>query len=74
MLRIENFEEGASQEGTRANLDLLEEQRAEAHLQSLAYKRVITKLYNARGKLAPNWEGPYRVTEVIQDETYKLNT
>ncbi|RRT45324.1 hypothetical protein B296_00035613 [Ensete ventricosum] len=27
-----------------------------------------------RGKLAPNWEGPYRVVEVIRDETYTLAT
>ncbi|RWW58821.1 hypothetical protein BHE74_00034279 [Ensete ventricosum] len=28
----------------------------------------------SRGKLASNWEGPYRVVEVIRDETYTLAT
>ncbi|RWV78272.1 hypothetical protein GW17_00060781, partial [Ensete ventricosum] len=32
--------------GLRANLDLLEEQRAEAHLRALVYKKVVVKLYN----------------------------
>ncbi|RRT35065.1 hypothetical protein B296_00057118 [Ensete ventricosum] len=27
-----------------------------------------------RGKLAPRWEGPYRVTRVIRDGTYILST
>ncbi|RRT33290.1 hypothetical protein B296_00057243 [Ensete ventricosum] len=64
--------------------------RADAHLRALAYRRVVTKLYNrrvrpqhvetgdlvlrktevidptrSRGKLAPNWEGPYRVIDAI---------
>ncbi|RRT81272.1 hypothetical protein B296_00001054 [Ensete ventricosum] len=26
----------------------------------------------SRGKLAPNWEGPYRVVEVVREETYTL--
>ncbi|RWW41752.1 hypothetical protein BHE74_00052747 [Ensete ventricosum] len=47
MLQIENFKERASKEGIQANLYLLEEQRAEAHLRSLAsYKRAIAKFYN----------------------------
>lgn len=24
------------------------------------------------GKLTPNWEGPYRICEVLRDGTYKL--
>lgn len=31
-LRIENFEEGASENGLRSNLDFIEEWRADAHL------------------------------------------
>ncbi|RRT31346.1 hypothetical protein B296_00053695 [Ensete ventricosum] len=71
----------------------------DAHLRALAYRRVVTKLYNSRvcprhvemgdlvlrktevsdptrsrGKLAPNWEGPYRVVDVIRDGTYTLVT
>ncbi|RRT31309.1 hypothetical protein B296_00057315 [Ensete ventricosum] len=32
----------------RENLDLLEEKRVDAHLRALAYRRVVTKLYNRR--------------------------
>ncbi|RWW79185.1 hypothetical protein BHE74_00012540, partial [Ensete ventricosum] len=28
----------------------------------------------ARGKLAPNWEGPYKVIDVVRDGTYMLAT
>ncbi|RRT64309.1 hypothetical protein B296_00019387 [Ensete ventricosum] len=28
----------------------------------------------SRGKLALNWEGPYRVMEVVRDGTYTLAT
>ncbi|RRT84627.1 hypothetical protein B296_00004698, partial [Ensete ventricosum] len=45
-LWVKNYKEYASEEGLRANLDLLEEQRAEAHLQALVYKKVVVKLYN----------------------------
>lgn len=95
--RIENFEEGTSDKGLRANLDLVEERRADSRLRALAYKNTIAKLYNrkvhprpiklgdlvlqtaevsnptrTRGKLAPGWEGPYRVAEVVRDDTYHL--
>ncbi|RRT43485.1 hypothetical protein B296_00056386, partial [Ensete ventricosum] len=29
---------------------------------------------HTRGKLAPNWEGPYRVIRTVQDSTYILDT
>ncbi|RWW07435.1 hypothetical protein GW17_00029179 [Ensete ventricosum] len=73
-LRVENFEEEASKRGLRENLDLLEEQRAEAHLRTLAYKKLVTKLYNRKGKLTMNWEGPYPVFDTIRDGTYRLAT
>ncbi|RWW75792.1 hypothetical protein BHE74_00016152 [Ensete ventricosum] len=38
----------------------------------LAYKKAIARLYNQRGKLAPNWEGPYRVVNIAQDDIYTL--
>ncbi|RZR96361.1 hypothetical protein BHM03_00025367 [Ensete ventricosum] len=38
-LQVTSFEEGALEEGLRANLDLLEEKSAEAHLRALAYKK-----------------------------------
>nr|XP_009387308.1 PREDICTED: uncharacterized protein LOC103974257 [Musa acuminata subsp. malaccensis] len=89
------FEQGDSEEGLRANLDLLEERRAEAHLRTLSYKKATARIYNrkvcpwsikardlilwknevrdptrVRGKLAPNWEGPYRVYDVVREGTY----
>ncbi|RWV81821.1 hypothetical protein GW17_00056730, partial [Ensete ventricosum] len=58
----------------RKNLYLLEERRAEAYLRALAYNKVVVRLYNRRGKLAPNWEGPYRVANTSQEGTYTLVT
>ncbi|RWW12220.1 hypothetical protein GW17_00024121, partial [Ensete ventricosum] len=94
-LRVESFEEQASDKQLQKNLNLLEEQRAEAHLTALAYKKDIVKLYNrkvhprqimtgdlvlwkaevsdptcARDKLAPDWEGPYRVVDTVRERTY----
>ncbi|RWW07290.1 hypothetical protein GW17_00029331, partial [Ensete ventricosum] len=56
----------------RKNLDLLEEQRAVAHLRTLEYKKAVARLYNHRGKLALNWEGPYRVESTAREGTYTL--
>ena len=47
-LRISNYERGHLEEGLRANLDLLEERRAMAHLRALAYKNVTIRIYNRR--------------------------
>ncbi|XP_064950517.1 uncharacterized protein LOC135604795 [Musa acuminata AAA Group] len=98
-LRTGGYDEEVSNEGLRAALDLLEEQRADAHLKALSYKRAVARVYNrkvrprpiklsdlvlrktevsdptqARGKLAPKWEGPYRVIEVVRSGTYRLET
>ncbi|RZR78176.1 hypothetical protein BHM03_00003446 [Ensete ventricosum] len=37
-----------SEEGLRANLDLISERRAEAHLQALKYRTVVARLHNYR--------------------------
>ncbi|RWW05462.1 hypothetical protein GW17_00031261 [Ensete ventricosum] len=47
-LRTKNFERGASEQGLQANLDLIEGHRAEAHLRTLTYQRVIALLYNRK--------------------------
>ncbi|RZS10169.1 hypothetical protein BHM03_00041340, partial [Ensete ventricosum] len=60
-LRVQTQREEESDQQLRENLDLLEEKRADAHLRILAYIRAVAKLYNCRGKLAPNWEGPFCV-------------
>ncbi|RRT34364.1 hypothetical protein B296_00058974 [Ensete ventricosum] len=67
-------DEEASSQQLRENLDLLEEKRADAHLRTLTYKKAVTRLYNHKGKLTPNWEGPYRVVDVIQEGTCTLTT
>ncbi|RWW81425.1 hypothetical protein BHE74_00010166, partial [Ensete ventricosum] len=73
-LRVQTHGKEVSNQQLRENLDLLEEKRNDAHLRTLAYRRVVAKLYNRRGKLAPNWEGPYQVVEVVREETYTLAT
>ncbi|RWV78062.1 hypothetical protein GW17_00061029 [Ensete ventricosum] len=47
-LRIQTHDEEASNQQLRENLDLLEEKRVDAHLRTLAYRRVVAKLYNRR--------------------------
>ncbi|RRT82477.1 hypothetical protein B296_00000986, partial [Ensete ventricosum] len=68
-LWVENFKEDTSKEGLRASHDHIEGRRVEAHLRALTYNNVAARLYNRREKLAPTWEGPYRVTNVY-DGTY----
>ncbi|RRT70300.1 hypothetical protein B296_00018608, partial [Ensete ventricosum] len=37
-------------------------------------KAEISDPTQARSKLAPNWEGPYKVIDVVRDGTYMLAT
>ncbi|RWW06376.1 hypothetical protein GW17_00030297, partial [Ensete ventricosum] len=37
-------------------------------------KDEVSDLRHTRGKLAPNWEGSYRVIRAIKDDTYVLAT
>ncbi|RWW01356.1 hypothetical protein GW17_00035613 [Ensete ventricosum] len=37
-------------------------------------KAEVSNPGRTRKKLAPRWEGPYRVTRVVQDGTYTLST
>ncbi|KAJ8510848.1 hypothetical protein OPV22_001282 [Ensete ventricosum] len=37
-------------------------------------KTEVSDPTRSRGKLAPNWEGPYRVIDTIRDKTYTLAT
>lgn len=69
-LRVENFEEGTSKEGLKTNLDLLDKQRAEAHLRVLAYKRATARLHNRRVRPHQIKVGDLilRKTEVTQPE------
>ncbi|RRT81465.1 hypothetical protein B296_00012892 [Ensete ventricosum] len=56
MLRVELYEEEASDKQLCENLDLLEEKRVEACLKTLDYKRGIARLYNR--KVRPRQVGP----------------
>ena len=47
-LRITSFEEHATNDGIRQNLDLLEEKREEAHLRQATYKSKTESYYNRR--------------------------
>ncbi|RRT86161.1 hypothetical protein B296_00003610 [Ensete ventricosum] len=73
-LRVEFYEDSASTDQLRENLDFLEEQRAAAHLRTLKYKKAAARLYNRKGKLAANWEGPYRVETSPWEGTFTLVT
>ncbi|RWW84696.1 hypothetical protein BHE74_00006681, partial [Ensete ventricosum] len=37
-------------------------------------KAKVSDLIRSRGKLALNWEGPYRVVDVVREGTYTLAT
>ncbi|RWW70452.1 hypothetical protein BHE74_00021866, partial [Ensete ventricosum] len=37
-------------------------------------KTEVSDPTRSRGKLSPNWEGPYRVVDVVRDGTYTLVT
>ncbi|RWW35796.1 hypothetical protein BHE74_00059233 [Ensete ventricosum] len=73
-LRVQTQRQEESDQQLRRSLDLLEEKRVDAHLRALAYRRAVARIYNRRVKLAPNWEGPYRVIDVVRDGTYTLAT
>ncbi|RWW25947.1 hypothetical protein GW17_00009699 [Ensete ventricosum] len=47
-LRVKMYDEVASNKQLCENLDLLEEKWVETHLRTLAYKKVVTKLYNCK--------------------------
>ncbi|GKA21213.1 hypothetical protein Tco_0701202 [Tanacetum coccineum] len=38
------------------------------------YRRNEASRMENEGKLGPNWEGPYRVTEAFENGSYKLQT
>ncbi|XP_074346601.1 uncharacterized protein LOC141685397 [Apium graveolens] len=40
----------------------------------LVLREMVALIPTKQGKLQPNWEGPYKVTEVVHPGTYKLET
>ncbi|RZS19471.1 hypothetical protein BHM03_00051867 [Ensete ventricosum] len=73
-LKVKRFTPEASKASLRENLDLAKELRAKAHLRTLHSQKAIAQLYNRKGKLAPRWEGPYRVVRTIREGTYTIAT
>ncbi|XP_074356364.1 uncharacterized protein LOC141696075 [Apium graveolens] len=59
--RIEAYEPETKEEGMRLALDLIDE-------------KIEASGVGERGKLAPNWEGPYKVRRTLGRGSYKLKT
>ncbi|RWW71541.1 hypothetical protein BHE74_00020710 [Ensete ventricosum] len=53
---------------------MLEECRAKAHLKTALPEAEVSDPRHSRRKLAPRWEGLYRIVRAIRDETYTLST
>ncbi|GJW94907.1 reverse transcriptase domain-containing protein [Tanacetum coccineum] len=60
-----------NEEEQRLNLDLLQERREATAVREA--KNEASRIED-EGKLGPNWEGPYRVTEAFENGSYKLQT
>ncbi|KAK3029250.1 hypothetical protein RJ639_038156 [Escallonia herrerae] len=76
-IRALHFSELNNDVGLRANLDLLEEARTQAHFNEgdlVLRKLEVSNPKAATGKLSPNWEGPYRVIKVLKTGAYALGT
>ncbi|RRT55966.1 hypothetical protein B296_00008874, partial [Ensete ventricosum] len=73
-LQIEHFEQEASVLALRENLDLIEELRAEAHLQAFTYQKSIARLYNrrVRPQLVGNGDLVLRKAEVSRQAKMQL--
>ncbi|GKB34966.1 reverse transcriptase domain-containing protein, partial [Tanacetum coccineum] len=61
-------------EELRLNLDLLEERRERAAIREAKAKLKMTNHVEDGGKLSLKWEGPYDVTEALEDGAYKLRS
>nr|GEY21164.1 reverse transcriptase domain-containing protein [Tanacetum cinerariifolium] len=72
-------------EELQLNLDLLEERRERVAIREAKAELKMTKgdfVYRSNnashtvdgGKLGPKWEGPYEVTEALEDGAYKLRS
>nr|GEU85432.1 reverse transcriptase domain-containing protein [Tanacetum cinerariifolium] len=61
-------------EKLRLNLDLLEERREHAAINEAKAKSKMTNHVVGKGKLGPQWEGPYEVTEALRDGVYRLRS
>ncbi|RRT83674.1 hypothetical protein B296_00002422 [Ensete ventricosum] len=57
-LRVESYEESSLADRLRENLDFLEEQRAEAHLPTLAHKKNRNKTVQLKGQASPELGRP----------------
>ncbi|XP_074346954.1 uncharacterized protein LOC141685769 [Apium graveolens] len=64
---IEAFKSETNEEGMRLALDLIDEV-------DLVLRKIEASGVGERGKLAPNWEGPYKVRKTLGRGSYKLVT
>ncbi|XP_074327645.1 uncharacterized protein LOC141665561 [Apium graveolens] len=65
--RIKGYEPETSGEGMRLTLDLIDEE-------DLVLRKIEASGVGERGKLALNWEGPYKVKKILERGSYKLET
>ncbi|GJW06148.1 reverse transcriptase domain-containing protein [Tanacetum coccineum] len=61
-------------EELQLNLDLLEERRERAAIRDFVYRSNDASHVVDGGKLGPKWEGPYEVTEALEDGAYRLRS
>nr|XP_017233202.1 PREDICTED: uncharacterized protein LOC108207252 [Daucus carota subsp. sativus]XP_017233203.1 PREDICTED: uncharacterized protein LOC108207253 [Daucus carota subsp. sativus] len=66
--RIQQYEPEANEEGMRLALDMIDE------IRDLVLRKVEASGVGPKGKMAPNWEGPYQVKAVTGHGSYKLQT
>nr|KYP47964.1 Transposon Ty3-I Gag-Pol polyprotein [Cajanus cajan] len=67
------FDSEQNAQATTINLDLIDELREEARIHEEACKLQASRRYNTRvGKLAPNWDDPFRVTKDLENGAYRL--
>ncbi|XP_074375117.1 uncharacterized protein LOC141716834 [Apium graveolens] len=65
--KIEAYELETNEEGLRLALGLIDEG-------DLVLRKIEASGVGERGKLAPNWEGPYKVRKTLGRGSYKLET
>jgi len=67
MIRVQNYQQ-ATARYYNSNIEI---RRFDVGELVLRKAFTYTREWNA-GKLGTNWEGPYRITEVVRDGVYKL--
>uniref|UniRef100_A0A2N9FFZ0 Uncharacterized protein n=1 Tax=Fagus sylvatica TaxID=28930 RepID=A0A2N9FFZ0_FAGSY len=71
-LRTTFHKEEENEGQLRLSLDLLDETREKAAQRIALYQGKMVRYYNTKGKLGPNWEGPYKIIQYYRRGTYHL--